>query len=109
MYVFYGRKTAMPIDAVSSLVGIIAEVALMDLAVRATPRGCEAFGFSLMMSVRNLALTANDILGSWLIDHRHWQFNKLVLVNAGTTALVLVIIPFLPKILMNRREGDAGK
>jgi len=109
VYIFYGRTTAMPIDAVSSLVGIVAEVALMDLAVRATPRGCEALGFSLMMSVRNFALTANDILGSWLTDHRHWQFNKLVLVNAATTALVLVLIPFLPKVLMNRREGDAGK
>ena len=59
-------------------VGVIAEVAMMDLAVRATPKGCEALGFSLMMSVRNFALTANDILGSWLIDSRHWEFKKLV-------------------------------
>jgi MFS family permease len=109
MYVFYGRTNAMAIDAVSTLVGVIAEVAMMDLAVRATPKGCEALGFSLMMSVRNFALTANDILGSWLIDHHHWQFKKLVVVNAGTTALVLVLIPLLPRVLMSRREGDAGK
>jgi predicted MFS family arabinose efflux permease len=126
MYVFYGRTitlglgaigplvfnshaTAMGIDAISAFVGVIAEVAMMHLAVRATPKGCEALGFSLMMSVRNFALTANDILGSWLIDSRHWHFNRLVLVNAGTTALVLVLIPFLPRILMSRREGDAGK
>jgi MFS family permease len=109
LYMFYGRTTAMGIDAVSMFIGVIAEVAMMDLAVRATPKGCEALGFSLMMSVRNFALTANDILGSWLIDSRHWQFNKLVLVNAGTTALVLVLIPLLPRVLMSRREGDAGK
>ena len=109
MYVFYGRTTAMGIDAIGTFVGVIAEVALMDLAVRATPKGCEALGFSLMMSVRNFALTANDILGSWLIDSRHWEFKKLVLVNAGTTALVLLLIPLLPKVLMSRREGDAGK
>jgi predicted MFS family arabinose efflux permease len=109
MYVFYGRTTAMGIDAVSSFVGIIVEVALMDLAVRATPRGCEALGFALMMSVRNFALTANDILGSWLMDSRHWQFNKLVFVNAGTTACVLLLIPLLPKHILNRKEGDATK
>jgi MFS family permease len=109
VYVFYGKTTAMGIDAMSSFVGIIAEVALMDLAVRATPKGCEALGFSLMMSVRNFALTVNDILGSWLIDSRHWEFNKLVLVNAGTTAAVLLLIPLLPKVLTSRREGDRGK
>jgi MFS family permease len=109
MYVFYGRTNAMAIDAISMLVGVIAEVAMMDLAVRATPKGCEALGFSLMMSVRNFALTVNDILGSWLIDHHHWTFKKLVGVNAGTTALVLVLIPLLPRVLMSRREGETAK
>lgn len=126
MYVFYGRTvtlglgaigpvvldshvTAMAIDAMMTFLGVIVEVAMMHLAVRATPKGCEALGFSLMMSVRNLAISANDILGSWLIDSRHWDFNRLVLVNAGTTALVLVLIPLLPRILMDRREGDAAK
>lgn len=107
MYVFYGRTTALPIDAISALVGVIAEVAMMDLAVRATPKGCEALGFALMMSVRNFALTVNDILGSWLIDHHGWEFKKLVVVNAGTTAIVLLLIPLLPRVLMSRREGQA--
>ena len=126
MYIFYGRTvtlglgalgplvlnghaTAMAIDAIMTFLGVVAEIAMMHLAVRATPKGCEALGFALMMSVRNFALTANDILGSWLIDSRHWEFNRLVLVNAGTTAVVLVLIPLLPRVLMNRREGDAGK
>jgi predicted MFS family arabinose efflux permease len=109
LYMFYGGHTAMAIDGFGSFIGVIAEVAMMDLAVRCTPQGCEALGLALMMSVRNLAISANDILGSWLIDAHHWQFNKLVLVNAGTTALVLILIPFLPSVLMSRREGDAGK
>ncbi len=109
VYLFYARTTAMPIDVISTFLGVIAEVAIMDLAVRSTPKGCEALGFSLMMSVRNFALTANDVIGSWLIDHRHWQFSKLVLVNAGSTALVLVLIPLLPRVLMERRDGAAKR
>jgi MFS family permease len=108
-YLFYSRRSAMAIDSVSSIVGVVAEIAMMALAVRATPKGCEALGFSLMMSVRNFSLTANDIIGSWLIDHHHWEFNKLVIVNAATTAIVLVLIPFLPKALMSCREGDKQK
>jgi MFS family permease len=107
VYLFYGKTTAMAIDAGSMFVGVIAEVAIMDLAVRSTPKGCEALGFALMMSVRNLAISLNDILGSWLTDHRHWEFNKLVIVNAATTALALVLIPLLPKVIMSRREGEA--
>jgi predicted MFS family arabinose efflux permease len=108
-YLFYSSRSAMAIDASSSFVGIIAEIAMMHIAVRATPKGCEALGFSLMMSVRNFSLSANDIIGSWLIDHCHWEFNKLVIVNAATTAIVLILIPLLPKALMSRREEDKAK
>jgi len=38
----------------------------MDLAIRATPAGSEAFGFSLLMSVRNFALFGTDWFGSCL-------------------------------------------
>jgi predicted MFS family arabinose efflux permease len=115
MYLFYGscvagstHVTALSIDTLATFIGVVAEVAMMDLAVRCTPRGCEALGFALMMSVRNLAISLNDILGSWLIDHHQWEFSRLVWVNAGTTALVLILIPFLPAVLMNRREGEAA-
>jgi hypothetical protein len=74
-------------------------------AVRATPKGCEGMGFSLMMSVRNTGLGVSDILGSRLIEHYHFTFFNLVWLNAGTTALVLIAVPFLPKILMDRSDS----
>jgi hypothetical protein len=78
----------------------------MDLAVRATPRGCESLGFSLMMSARNLALGGSDVIGSKLVDSYGWAFHQLVWLNAGTTALVLVFIPFLPRLIMSRKDGE---
>jgi hypothetical protein len=78
----------------------------MDLAVRATPAGCESLGFSLMMSARNLALGGSDIIGSRLIDSHGWAFHQLVWLNAGTTALVLLCVPFLPRAIMSRKDGD---
>jgi hypothetical protein len=74
--------------------------------VRSTPPGCESLGFSLMMSARNFALGGSDVLGSWLIDSHGWVFHELVWLNAGTTALVLVFIPFLPRAVMSRRDGQ---
>ena len=60
-----------------------------------------------MMSARNFALGSSDVIGSWLIDSQHWTFPGLVWLNAGTTALVLIFIPFMPRVLMSRRDGEA--
>ena len=87
---------------------ICSELALMDLAVRATPRGGESLGFALMMSARNFALKGSDVIGSWLIDSHGWSFHHLVWLNAGTTALILVFIPFLPRLIMEHKDGDVA-
>ena len=68
----------------------LAELALMDLAVRATPAGSEGMGFSLMMSVRNLALFGTDWFGSKLMDQYHVTFNSLVLMNGATTFITIL-------------------
>ncbi|PYM12069.1 MAG: hypothetical protein DMD81_25050 [Candidatus Rokuibacteriota bacterium] len=107
LYLFYARDTAPAIHAIGGLITMWSELALMDMAVRATPRGCESLGFALMMSARNFALGGSDVIGSWLIDSQHWTFPGLVWLNAGTTALVLIFIPFMPRVLMSRRDGEA--
>ena len=108
LYLRYGHDTAPFIHATVGFAVICSELALMDLAVRSTPPGCESLGFSLMMSARNFALGGSDVIGSWLIDSRHWAFHELVWLNAGTTALVLVFIPLLPRAVMSRRDGEAA-
>jgi predicted MFS family arabinose efflux permease len=108
LYLGYSHSAAPYIHALTGFAVICAEVSLMDLAIRATPRGCESLGFSLMMSARNFALQGSDVIGSWLLDSHGWQFHQLVWLNAGTTALVLIFIPLLPAVLMDRKEGSTN-
>jgi hypothetical protein len=93
------------IDAAAGLLGTLASLPVYDLAVRATPPGVESFGFSLMMSIRNVAIFAiSDPLGSYLYSRHHVGFKQLVWLNAGSTAAVLLFIPVLPAALLAGRE-----
>jgi hypothetical protein len=74
------------------------------LAARATPKGCEGLGYSLILSIRNIALFGADVVGSYLADHK-WPFIHLVFLNAGTTAIVLILIPLLPAVLMHSKDA----
>jgi hypothetical protein len=104
LYVFYSSWTrAIFIESQNGLFFGFAEVALIDLAARATPKGCEGLGYSLILSIRNMALFGADVLGSYLTDHQ-WPFAHLVYLNAGTTAIVLLLLPFLPVALMRSKD-----
>jgi MFS family permease len=104
LYLFYTTWTrAVVIESQNGLFFGLAELALLDLAARATPKGCEGLGYSLMLSIRNVALFGADIVGSHLADHK-WPFASLVYLNAGTTAIVLILLPFLPTALMRSKD-----
>jgi Na+/melibiose symporter-like transporter len=103
-YVSHG--TAIVIEGLGMLGFTLAQLPLYDLAARATPKGSEALGYAMMLAFWNLSLMASDILGSYLYDHFHLPFKNLVWINAGTTALVLLVIPFLPGYLMDKKEGE---
>lgn len=106
-YIWYNTYAeARMIDAANGFCYALAECALMDLSVRATPKGSEGLGFSLMMSVRNIALFGTDILGSWLMDVHHFRYISLVYANAATTALAVPLILLLPYALVGRKDGE---
>jgi predicted MFS family arabinose efflux permease len=107
LYLVYNAATAYPIHAVTGALAVLSELALMDLAVRATPPGCEALGFSLMLSVRNFGIALSDVTGSKLMDQAHLSWGTLVLINAATTAAVLLFVPFLPRSLVHLKEGES--
>ena len=81
----------------------LAELAILDLAARATPKGCEGLGYSLMLSIRNVAASGADVVGSYLADH-NWPFAHLVYLNAGTTVIVLILLPLIPAALMRSKD-----
>jgi MFS family permease len=108
LFLVYSRSTAYYVHGVVGAIGVMAELSLMDLAVRSTPKGCEALGFALMMSVRNFGIALSDVVGSKLMDQYHLKFATLVLVNASTTAIILLFVPLLPKALVSRKEGEVA-
>jgi hypothetical protein len=104
-YLFYSTWTrALLIESQSGFFGGLAELAILDLAARATPKGCEGLGYSLMLSIRNVAASGADVVGSYLADH-HWPFDHLVYLSAGTTAIVLILLPLLPAALMRSKDA----
>ena len=106
-YMFYTSfNRAQWIDGLNGFAFNLAELALMDLAIRATPRGSEGMGFSLMMSVRNLALGGTDWLGAKLLDDFHITFNSLVVANSVTTLLAVPLVFLLPRLLISRRDAE---
>ena len=63
------------------------------------------------MSVYNIAVFAvSNPLGSWLYELKlplwHHNLTSLVWLNTATSLIALLLIPFLPRVLLNRREGE---
>jgi MFS family permease len=108
-YLFYSSWIpAVLIESQNGFFFGMAEITILDLAARATPKGCEGLGYSLMLSIRNLALFGADVVGSYLADHK-WPFPNLVYLNAGTTAVVLILLPLLPAALMQSKDAALNK
>ena len=104
-FMYQSAWSAVLVTAIAGVSGTLAMLPVYDLATRSTPKGCEALGYSVMMSVWNLTNALSDLVGSKLYSQYHFTFMNLIWVNAGTTALVLIAVPFLPAALAERRDG----
>ena len=108
-YLFYSSAgNARIIESFNGFGYTLAEIAMMDLAVRATPSGSEGLGFSLMMSVRNLTLFGSDWFGSKLLEAYHLQFSTLVIANAATSFLAVPLVLLLPKLIVMTKDAQAA-
>ena len=106
-YLFYSSvPNAQIVEGFNGFGFTLAELALMDLAVRATPKGSEGLGFALMMAVRNLAVSGTDWLGSSLYELQTVSFASLVIANSATTALTIPLVFLLPRILLSGKDGE---
>lgn len=116
LYLGYrGHMSALVITCVYECAQTLALLPLYDLAMRATPRGSEALGYSVMMSAWNLTIRLSDNMGSVVFDKaKHMlgsgdmAFVALIVLNSVTTALVLLAVPLLPRALTDRKDGEAA-
>jgi predicted MFS family arabinose efflux permease len=84
-----------------------ADMALTDLYMRATPGGSEGLGFSLMVSVRNLALFGADWIGSKAMDAYHLHFSTLAIANGAISLIALPFLFLLPALIVDRKDSGA--
>jgi hypothetical protein len=110
-YLFYQAyepymARAFTIEGVGTFLQILAYLPLFDLAVRCTPKGSEALGYSVLISVWNIGLMLGGQTGPMLYEHMfHKNMNHLIWVNALVTLAGLAIVFVLPKALVEKREG----
>ncbi len=107
-YSFYTTfHRAWFIDSFYGLGWTAADMTLMDLAMRATPVGSEALGFSLMMSVRNLSLFGSNWAGSKVMDIYHLHLSTMATANALISLIAVPFVFVLPGFFVDRKDSSA--
>ena len=113
-YLFYTRYSpdspwmarALTIESVGTFLQYLAYVPLFDLAIRSTPKGGEALGFAVLISIWNVGLMIGAKTGPMLYETAlHQDMNALIWINAGVTLAGIAIVFLLPKALVDQREG----
>ena len=108
-FCYLGYNSKLGAGLVESAAGLgtgMAGLAILDLLARSTPKGCEALGYALIFSFGNISLQMSDVLGSSWFEKFGNSFTPMVWINSGTSALVLLAIPFLPKSLVAHTDGQ---
>jgi len=90
--------TAVAIYLFGGMAAMVANVATLSLAAAVCPPRAEGFTFAALMSVINLATPLSDTTGAVLYEHVFAaRLAPLIVVSAGFTALVLVLVPFVDR------------
>lgn len=101
---YQSRESALVIHAVSGIASTFAMLPVYDIAARATPKGSEAIGYALMMSMWNLTNALADVTGSFIFESFARKLGPLVWIDAASTLVVLLAVPFMPKALSTRED-----
>ena len=107
-YLFYNGDLAraLVIEGVGTFLLYFAYLPLFDLAVRSTPKGSEALGYSLLISVWNIGLMIGSKTGPTLYQNYFGkQMASLIWLNAGVTLAGILLVFLLPQKLVDTREG----
>jgi MFS family permease len=91
--VYRGTASALLIDITFGCVGMITQLALLDLAAKSCPRRVEATFFALLMSVYNGGTQLSQNVGARLYDAL--GYTPLVLISAALTAAAWLLVPLV--------------
>jgi predicted MFS family arabinose efflux permease len=100
-------ETAILITAINGATNTMAMLPVYDIALRATPKGSEAIGYAVMMSMWNLTNAVSDLTGSFIFERlcRSAYLGPLVWIDAATTLVVILAVPFMPKALSTKESA----
>jgi len=106
-YLFYDDwRSAMLIDTVFGGIGMITQLAFLDLAAKACPRHAEGTFFALLMSVYNLGVQGSQVFGGYLYE---WtSYSTLVWISAAMTGAAYFLLPLVDIPEIERRARAAG-
>jgi hypothetical protein len=105
-FVHTGRQ-ALLTAVLIGLLGGLANAACIDIAIRACPPGLQ--GTLMMMIAACFALSSRggDVLGSWIYAlNPEYGFQYCVIAITVTYALILAVIPFVPKEITATADGE---
>jgi MFS family permease len=93
-YLLYrGRTSAMVIDITFGCLGMITQLALLDLAAKSCPKRVEATFFALLMSIFNLGTQGSQVVGGYLYDILGYV--PLIFISAAATAATWLLVPLV--------------
>ena len=90
---YRGVWSALVIDIAFGCIGMITQLAFLDLAAKSCPRHIEATFFALLMSVYNGGTQISQNVGARLYESL--GYTPLVLISTGFTALAWVLVPLV--------------
>lgn len=89
-YLYYTPVSAVIYDVLYSFIGMFIFLIVMDFMARSTLKGLEATSFALLCSISNLALTASNLSGAFLLPKIGLKW--LIILSAVTSFLCLPLI-----------------
>lgn len=89
-YLYYTPRTAILYNVVYSFIGMFIFLMVMDFMARNTTSGLEATSFALLCSFSNLALTASNLSGAYLLPVIGLKW--LIIISSLTSFLCLFLI-----------------
>jgi len=105
-FAYRSMGSALVIESIYGLCTALAFMPIFDLLARATPKEFAALGYAVIFSLGSLSVSGSDLIGSWLFEQLGRSFSGMILLDSGSTALVLLAIPFLPRVLIVHRDGE---